>query len=270
MSKKSKTIIGIGIFAIILLFAVLFVVKNENNAEKPVVRRYENIIKSGRLRVVTDGSSLGFNGKEISGFNYEIAKIFADTLGVELEITVMNDLDSCILGIKENKFDILAECLPTTSKLKKNIKFSIPIYTSKQVLVQLKNGNKNVQPNNLRFLASDSICIPLHSPQSLRLENLSNEIAQPIKIVEMKGKTTDDLVKMVSEGKIKYTLCNELLSRKLKKTYPNIDIETPVGFTQPLAWGVNLKSQQLYKELNDFLSDFLVSTDYWDIYRKYF
>ena len=75
---------------------------------------------------------------------------------------------------------------------------------------------------------------------------------------------------MVSEGEIKYTVCDELQARRLQKKYSNINIETAVGFNQPLAWAVSPNSKELLEQLNHFLNDFLSSSEYWNIYRRYF
>ena len=123
---------------------------------------------------------------------------------------------------------------------------------------------------NHHLLTEDSICIPVRSTFRQRLENLSNEIADSIKIVEIPDKSTEDLVQMVSAGKIKYTICDELQAKRLKRIFTNIDISMPFGFTQQFSWGVNPSAGQLRDSLNIFLNDFLMSNDYWKIYRKYY
>ncbi|MGC3979238.1 MAG: transporter substrate-binding domain-containing protein [Paludibacteraceae bacterium] len=272
LSKRNKT--GLGVIVVILAFVFLLVLLRNHSETLPVLKSLHKVESSGRLRVVTDGSSLGFKviGNKLTGFNYELAKAFADSMGLELEVVLNNDFDSCVTELSEGNCDIAALCIPTTANLKTRVAFSAPIYSSRQVLVQCAYSDSVI--HNIifeqRYLSKDSICISKDSPHRFRLENLSNEIAKPIKIVELEGKTTEDLVKMVAEGKIKYTICDELQARKLQKTYSNIDIDMAVGFNQPLAWAVSSKSKELLTKLNDFLNDFLVSSDYWEIYRRYF
>ena len=78
------------------------------------------------------------------------------------------------------------------------------------------------------------------------------------------------MVRMVSCGQIKYTICNEQFARKLKLKYPNIDVSLPIGFAQQQAWVVHPKSPRLLEKLNEFLDDFIGSSAYWNIYRKYY
>lgn len=241
----------------------------------PVEKRdFSEIRKSGRLRVVTEKSSLGFKLYEdqIEGFHYELVKAFADSLGLELEISPENNLDSAMVGIKQNRYDLLAMNIPNTSETKKDLALSIPIISGRQVLVQQEiiDTTKVKCIRNHYSLTNDSICIPGRSPFRQRLENLSNELADTIRIVEMSDKSTEDLVQMVSAGKIKYTICDELQAKRLKRIFTNIDISMPVGFTQQFSWGVNPEAGQLRDSLNVFLHDFLMSNDYWKIYRKYY
>lgn len=270
---RKRVIWGIALLAVISALPITLR-KNAGSTQFQNFREYDEIKKDGRLNVVTTKSEWGFSSKNntVSGFNYEIAKAFADSMKMELAVTTENNLGKCIDGIKEGKYDIIAVCIPTTLQMKLNLAFSTPIYESRQVLVQQSYSAKSVYQTLLeqRHLSKDSICIPSQSPHRKRLENLSDEIALSIKIVEIEEKTTEDLVAMVSKGDIKFTVCDEVQAKKLQQRYSNISIEIPVGFNQPMAWGVHRNARQLQKKLNYFLHDFLNSTEYWNIYRKYF
>jgi len=119
-------------------------------------------------------------------------------------------------------------------------------------------------------LANDTIYIPKNSPSKMRLEHLSDEIASPIHIVEIEDKSVEQMVEMVSRGVIKYTICDELFAQRLKVQYQNIDVSFPIGFEQQEVWAVHRDSPKLLAELNDFLKDFIGSSAYWKIYRKYY
>lgn len=271
LSNRKK--LGLGI-ALLTIASVILIFVFKNQKDTTVFRDLNTTAKSGRIRIVTDGSCIGFQAKDskLTGFNYELAKALADSLELELEIIPNNDFDSCVSGLIDGRYDIIAMEIPTTTSLKLKLSFTTPIFNTRQVLVQQSYSGTTIHTTIFepRYLSKDSICIPSDSPNKARLDNLSDEIANPIKIVEFKGKTTEELVKMVSEGKIKYTICDELQARKLQKKYPNIDINMPIGFNQPMAWAVSPKSKELLQNINNFMTDFLISSDYWEIYRRYF
>ena len=233
-----------------------------------------DVIDSGRLTVVTDSSSMGFAVEKDSvyGFQYEIIKAFADSLGVELEISEQNDVKKAIEGLKEGEYDIVANLVPMTTELKDGVIFSKTIMNSRQVLVQrIPTDSLQQIPVKKQFeLANDTIYIPYNSVYKMRIENLADEIADSIHILEIKNVSTETMVRMVSQGRIKNTICSAQLAQKLKLQYPNIDISLPIGFNQEHGWVLNSKSALLAEKLNEFLSDFMGSTAYWELYRKYY
>ena len=268
MIRKIK--IGIGLAVLVVSFSVMVFFQHKRNQAHDL----PTILKSGRLAVLTDSSRLGFStkGDSVLGFQYEVVKAFADTMGLELVVTVENDLNKSMEDLKGGDYDIIANFTPITTEWKKEALFTIPLFTSHQVLVQ-RVDNDSIHRSKLikkhRDLANDTVCLPVHSPFKMRLLHLSDEIAAPIHISEM-NKSTEQLVRMVALGKIKYTICDEQFVRQLILQYPNIDVSLPIGFEQQQAWAVHVKSPKLLAELNDFLTDFIGSSAYWKIYRKYF
>lgn len=242
--------------------------------EAAKIHDLSDVIDSGRLTVVTDSSSMGFAVEKDSvyGFQYEIIKAFADSLGVELEISEQNDVKKAIEGLKEGEYDIVANLVPMTTELKDGVIFSKTIMSSRQVLVQrIPADSLQRMPVKKQYeLANDTIYVPYNSVYKMRIKNLADEIADSIHILEIKNVSTETMVRMVSQGKIKNTICSAQLAEKLKRQYPNIDISLPLGFTQEHGWVLNSKSALLAEKLNEFLSDFVGSSAYWELYRKYY
>lgn len=212
------------------------------------------------------------NGKA-SGFQYDLAKAFADSMGLELEIIPENDFGISTKKLLENKCDILAVNVPQTTEIKNQLALTIPVFS-----ILIRCWYRELNPIRLNIplirnhhqLIGDSICIPEDSPFKMRLENLSDEIADTIHIVEMADKSTEDLVKMVADGKIRFLRFVMAQAKKLKRKFPNIDIALPVGFNQQYSWAVHPESKELLLKLNEFMHCFLNSSDFWEIYRKYY
>lgn len=267
--NRTKVIgIALGIIVLLAIFVALILRHKSQNKDLP------DILESGRLSVLLDSSQMGFSnsGDSVFGFQYELVKAFADSLGLELLIAEETDLQECLKEIQTGDYDLIANLIPITNEWKNEALFSIPLFSSRQVLVQryLDDSLKSKKINSQFDLASDSIYIRYHSPYKLRLKNLSNEIADSIKIYEIKNMSQEEMVRLVALGKIKYTICEERLAKKLKMQYPNLDISIAIGFEQQHAWIVHPKSPLLHEKLNAFLKDFIGSSAYWEIYRKYY
>jgi len=240
---------------------------------KNTIQDLPDILKDGRITVVTDSTSIGFSvvGDSVSGFQYELVKAFANNLGVELVVAEENDLKASIEGLKNHDYQLIADFIPVTTEWENDVLFTIPLLSSHQVLVQpfINDSTKEIAIVKQADLANETVYVPIHSPNKIILMHLSNEIADSIGVLEM-NLSTEQIVKQVADGKIKYTICGDLFARKLKSKYPNIDVSIPIGFEQQQAWAVNMNSPLLLEKLNDFLKEFIGSSAYWEIYRKYY
>jgi len=265
----NKTRISIVLAVLVLLITLGFWLRHF----KTQIHDLPDILSAGRITVVTDSTSIGISvvGDNVSGFQYEIVKAFADSLGVELVVVEENDLQASIQGLKSYDYQLIADFIPVTSEWKHEISFTTPLLSSHQVLVQrfVNDSTKEIAIKKQTDLANDTVYIPFHSPNKIILTHLSNEIADSINILEM-NLSAEQIVRQVANGKLKYTICGELFAEKLKSKYPNIDVSLPIGFEQQQAWAVNKKSPKLLEKLNEFLDDFIGSSAYWEIYRKYY
>lgn len=274
MQTRTKLAMTLTIILMVILFLVLLFPYRKKGLDKPH-HDLEKIMKKGQLHVVTTTNLLGFNvdKSEKEGFNYEIIKKFADILGVELVISTTNNLDSAIQGIWDEEFDIIASLLPNTTNINEKLQLSQPFFTTRQLLVQQLENDSILDTTFItdqHMLAGEKIFISKASPIKMRIEHLSDEIAAPIEIVEVENTSTEMLVKEVNNKVIPLTICYEFEAERLKSLYSDIDISLPIGFEQEMCWATNTKSVKLAQKLDEFLSDFLVSTDYMEIYRRYY
>ena len=258
--KQVRVIICI---SIILLVCAFFVV-SRGERDLPL------IVKSGKLKVAIDNGHLGFMVQDdnVCGLQYEMMKAFADSLGVELVLVKENDIKKSINKLQRSSCDVVASFIPLTNEWCNEVAFTIPLIVLRQVLVQRIDSGRPLVKKQYD-LANDTVYLPAHSPYKMRLLNLSDEIAAPIHIVEMRTNSIDQMMQMVVEGKIKNTVCSEQLARKIAAENPLIDISLLIGFEQQYCWAVHLDSELLLKKLNEFLEQFIETTEYWNMYRKY-
>lgn len=266
MKKK----ILVFILALISVVVLIFVMqKGDSKQKRP---DFKAILAAGRITVVSDDSPLGFktSNDSVYGFQYEIMKAFADKYELELQFTLENDYEQAMSGLQDGDFDIYADFIPVYAGLKDYVLFSSPLKKSRLVLVQRLDSLNTNTINKQYELGRDTIYVVENSPYITRIRNLSEEIADTIYIVEIEDASTEKLVEMVSQSKIKNTICLENEAQVLKSKYSNIDISLAVGFKQQHAWAMNKKSVVLAEKINEFLNEYLESPEYWRIYRKYY
>ena len=253
------------------LSAILF--KPEPQANEPAPRRYEEIIRSGVLRAVTEYNSISYHAQadSIGGLHYELLQAFAESKGLKTEITPEMSVEKRIEGIQLGIYDLLANNVLISSERKDSLLFTSPILLSRQVLVQRKPTEMNDQNyiNSLLDLAGKTVHVVKESPSILRIHNLSNEIGDTIYIKEIEKYGQEQLLAMVAAGDIDYAVCDESIALTAANDLPRLDFETTISFTQFYSWGVNKENTILLDSLNAWLDSFKQTEAFQKLLKKY-
>lgn len=261
----------IGVIAV-ALSAILFKPQSQEIVSKDT-RDYEEIIRFGVLRAVTEYNSISFHAEEdtISGLHYELLQAFAKEKGLIVEITPEMSMEERIKGLQNGSFDILANNVLISTDRKDSILFTHPILLSRQVLVQRKpqSENDSTYIKSLLELAHKTVHIVKGSPSIYRIQNLSNEIGDTIYIQEIERYGQEQLLAMVANKDIDYAICDENIALTAIHNMPELDIETAISFTQFYSWGVNKENTILLDSLNIWLDNYKQTTDFQQIIKKY-
>lgn len=276
--KIEKVIIGISALIYLLLF-ISCGGEDQNKAEK--LNDFDEIINRGRLIAVTEYNSTDYfiYRGEPMGFQYDLLQMLADDLNMKLEVIVTNNLDKSFKLLEKGESDIIAINLTVNKPRANKFNFTNSFVQTRQVLVQRKPSDykdlastsiEDSLVRNQLELAGKKIHVQKGSAYVHRLNNLSEEIGEDIIVVEMENMEDEQLIKMVAEGDIEYTVCDEHVAKVAQRYYDNIDIETPVSFPQKLAWAVRKDASCLLDTINNWISTFKYTTEYALIYNKYF
>lgn len=237
----------------------------------------EGILKRGKLVVLAENSSSSYfiyREKEM-GFEYEVLKEFAKEIGVELEIRIIENLDNVIDQLREGDGDIVACNYTVTNERSKVIDFSIPLMSIQQVLVQRKPskepGNINTLLTEPSQLARKKVNVWKQSSYYDRLINLQEEIGDTIYIKGEDGiVSSEELIELVSEGLIDYTVVEENIAKINQRFFDNIDVDLAISAKQKIAFGLRKSSPVLKARLDDWLENFTKTAVYKYVYHKYF
>jgi len=237
---------------------------------------------SGVLKAVTIYSSTSFflyRGQTM-GFEYELLDRIAEHIGVELEIIIARDIIELMSFLNNGKADIIANGLAITEHRRKFINFTDNLFLSHQVLVQKKPDNwRNMKLHEIEEeLISDNVeligikvSVRDNSSYMQRLDNLMEELGDLIIIDTMNSNIeTEELIRMVVEGEIEYTVADYNIASINASYYPELDIKVPMSFSQRIAWGVRKNSPDLLSECNKWLAEIKKTPDFNLIYDKYF
>ncbi len=240
----------------------------------------ERIREKGNLRVVTEYNSISYfiyRGQPL-GFQYEMLQALANHLGLELQVSVSNDLEKNFRDLEERNVDLIAMNLTVTSERKKQVDFTVPLLQTRQVLVQRKPqrwedmNQKQLKTNviwNQLDLAGKTVYVQTGSVYATRLRSLSDEIGGGIDIREVQF-DSEQLVQRVALGEIDYTICDENVGLVNALYFPQLDVGTAISFPQNVAWAVHHDSDSLRAEINKWLTEYKQDSKYAVLYNKYF
>lgn len=234
----------------------------------------QKIKAKGKIVASTDFNSINYfiyKGQPM-GYQYDLLKSFSTYLGVELEIVVNNDINKAFECLNGGVCDIVAMDLTQTYGRAKMVDFSVPLVQTRQILVQRKSTrfHKKSMLRNPIDLGGKTVVIQKGSAYAERLHNLQEEIGDSIHIVEDPNCSAEELIFLVSKGKIDYTICDEHLSSIYENNYENLDFNTPISFPQNLGWAVKKGSNHLLQALNDWLRWYKNTKQFRLTYNKYF
>ncbi len=210
----------------------------------------EQIKSDGQLVVITRNSPTTYyeDADGPAGIEYELAKMFADELGVNLTLVVPESLGDLLEQLSQKSVHIAAAGLTITEEREKQYQFG-PAY--QEITEQLVYNISNRRPRDLSRL-DGSLEVVTNSSHEERLKYLQKDID------DLSWKSSDDLeveelLQMVSDGIIEYTIAdsNELAlnQRFLINLRAAFDISGP----QKLAWAMpSSNDKSLVREVQKF------------------
>jgi membrane-bound lytic murein transglycosylase F len=260
--------------SIIFFMAMLLVVgctttrSSQNDEISPV--DLDSIVRRGKLYVMTDYNSVNyFYYKGVAvGYQYELVKEYAKHLGVEAVFVTSNDHELNREKLFEGEVDILANSIIVDTLSGNNIVFTEPYGRSKIVLVQRKVG-REVVVDSLAKLSGDTIGVLDNSFYKQIIENIDDSLNLNIVIQPIEYYDIEQLIQLVSENEIKYTLSLENIAKANRWYYLNLDIEYPITKEYDLSWGIRPTSVALKNDIDTWLSVFKKTSRFKQIYRKY-
>ncbi len=193
------------------------------------------------LRVVTlysPASYFIYKGQEM-GYDYELVTALAVDKGLTLKVDIAPSLSRAIEMLDSGKVDLIAYEVPITAEYKEKVVACGPENITTQVLVQPKRGEEELITDVTGLVGKD-VYVEAESMYEARMNNLNQELGGGIRIHPVNRDTmiTEDLIAMVSEGKIPLTVVDSDIAHINKTYYNDLDINTQLSFEQRSGWAV--------------------------------
>lgn len=196
----------------------------------------EQIQRIGELRVVMeDGPATFFYGADMPrGIEFELAKGFAERLGVDLHIVVANRPGSLLPKALQPGVHIAAASLASPSSQTESVSFG-PAYQQLHQQVIYRRGTH--RPRGLEDLVGGRIEVPAGSVQAKLLDEALAEHPGLLWREDPRA-SFEELVRRVDEGLIDYTIVPSNTFALLRHTNPEARAAFSLGEEYRVAWAL--------------------------------
>lgn len=242
----------------------------------------DEIVKRGYINVLIDNNSISYfiyKGQPM-GYEYELLNLLAKELKIKLKIKVTSGVERAIDLVNTGEGDLVAFPLTVTKDRTKYVSFTRSHFNTYQVLVQRKpdnwrrmtlDGINDQLIRNPVDLVGKEVFVLTGTAAELRLRNLSEEIGGDIVIKkDTTSAESESLIRKVALGEISYTVADHMIANVNAHYYPNLDVNTPVGVMQQVAWATRKNSPKLQEAINTWLTKIKKEATFMVIYNRYF
>ena len=248
-----------------ILICVLFILAVFSAcADKSALERIE---ETGVVTVLTRNNGHCYYSYRDApmGFEYDLARAFAEYLGVQLNV-VTPRWEDLIESLSNGKGDFIAASMTITPSREKLVDFSNSYFDIQQYVILHKN---NYRIKTIQDLKTKRIDVRQGTSYEERLREL-NEQGFAINITLHDDTPTEDLIRMVAEKEIDITIADSNVALLNRRYYPDVRMAFPIDELQALGWAVKKGEKELLAKINQFFAKMEKGRRLAGIYRKYY
>ncbi|ENY73298.1 membrane-bound lytic transglycosylase F [Aeromonas diversa CDC 2478-85] len=228
----------------------------------------EQIRARGELRVGTVYGPTSYYQRDNTdqGYDYELAKAYADWLGVKLSMRPMESASAIQQGLSNGDLDLAAGAIAITPERRKGMRFGPGYYQVSPKLVY-RQGTKKPKSfadlNGKLVIAAGSAS----EEQLLRLkERYPNLTWEMNKLADH-----EELLRQVAEGKIDYTIVHDTVLARIQRYYPDLAEGLTLENDYQVGWAMaKLPDDTLYASVIDFFGQRFLDGTIAQLDEKYF
>ncbi|MDB6060708.1 MAG: lytic transglycosylase [Verrucomicrobiaceae bacterium] len=230
----------------------------------------QEIRDAGVLRVLTRNSPTTYyedrNGP--TGFEYELAKRFADYLGVKLQIETQPSIDGIYENLGRGRADLAAAGLAITPKRQQEVDFGPGFMDVEQVVLTHEDG---ISPTALTDLRNARVHVLAGSYAAEYLHD-QKELVAGLKWEESNDIETIDLLDQLDANEIDATIVDSNEFAANSAFYRNTHVALKLGASSQLAWALakDPRNQRLRDEVNNFFAKLKDSGELAQLIDRYY
>ena len=215
----------------------------------------ESIYEEGVLHVVTRNSPTTYYHDRhggVTGLEYELAKGFADELGVRLTMRSINSFNEMYDQLDQGDAYFAAAGLTVTDNRQKSLDFSSQYLEVKEQVVY---NIRNRKPRKLEDLIGKKISVIAGSSHATHLAQIKADKLPNLEWTEVSNESPADLLQKVIDGDIDYTIMDSNELSVHQSFFPRVKAAFNIGDVRPIAWAFPKSSDtSLYEAAEQYFA----------------
>ena len=200
------------------------------------------------------------------GFEYELARAFAEYLGVRLQVRVYDQWADMVAALRNGSAAFIAASMPVTPKRQTQVAFSDGyMQVDQHIITHRKNSGIKAAAD----LSGKTIDVRKGTVYQQRLIELKNQgIDLAIRLHD--DLPVEELIQKVADGEIDFTIANSNIISINRRNFPGAVSTVSINDDMQLAWAVYPKSKKLLNQINAFFGMINQNGKFDEIYNKYY
>ena len=208
--------------------------------------------RAGELVVLTRNSpTTYYEGPDgPTGFEYDLARAFADHLGVPLRMKTVWRFSSLLPMLANGEGDLVAAGITITPARAAEVRFTPPYQTIRQ---QVVHHSRTRPPADVRGLSGRHLQVLAGSSYAERLQQLK-QTHPAISWREVNDVETEELLQEVQDGLLELTIADSNIVALSRQVNHDLRIAFDLGEPEQLAWAFpHSGDDSLYQEAVHFI-----------------
>jgi membrane-bound lytic murein transglycosylase F len=218
------------------------------------LRTLAQIKANGYIRVLVRNNATSFfiyRGHRL-GFDYELGKRLAQSLGIRAQFVVPRSWDDIIPSLLRGEGDIIAGEMTVTPQRAAQVLFADPYLTTAERVVFRKGLAAPAGPEDL---SGKKVTARKSSSYWQSLEALNTKLVaagKPPAVLEAapEDQETENILEDVAQGHADYAVADELIAKVVVGSNDKLLLGPPLGEPRPLAWAVRPGATDLAAAVN--------------------
>ncbi|WP_159566881.1 membrane-bound lytic murein transglycosylase MltF [Budvicia diplopodorum] len=200
------------------------------------------------------------------GLDYELVKLFAEYLGVKLNIEAQHNITTLFPELDGRKADILAAGLIYNPERMKDYNTGPAYYSVSQQLVYHQSTPKPSSLDNIK----GQLTVVTGSASISTLQQLKKSKYPELNWNASSTSSSTELLRQVADGKLDYTIADSVTIAIVQRVYPNLAVAFDVTEEEPVMWYVkNSEDNSLNAAMLDFFNQVVEDGTLANLEEKY-